>query len=349
MAGTRKLIKRPVNSGEQIWIESAFKEFIEDKKSQGVVPETIKSYTTTFKKFYEFINREKEVELMGDIYPSMFIEWRSAMQDGYTVEIITKDSKGKKVKEQKEYKPARTATVNHNLGDIRAFMYWCMEPGRDYLTEHFNIRLMKVQEEKPKDYEPEEIEKLLKKPDRKAKFTEWRSWAICCFVIGTGARLGTLVEIQMKDIKLKEGTIFYQHTKNKKLQNANLSTQLVKCLREYINTWFEDIEDDDYLFCKVDRTQLSKAALTQSYAEYAKSRGVNKTNIHGLRHTFARMWYENGGDVVQLSKILGHSTLAMSEHYMNAYANMARERFEQFNPLDNLARKGTKKTVRRRD
>ena len=76
---------------------------------------------------------------------------------------------------------------------------------------------------------------------------------------------------------------------------------------------------------------------------------MNKTNIHGLRHTFARMWYENGGDVVQLSKILGHSTLAMSEHYMNAYANMARERFEQFNPLDNLARKGTKKTVRRRD
>lgn len=349
MAGTRKLIKRPVNSDEQISIVAAFKEFIEDKKSQGVVPETIKSYTTTFNKFFEFINRNEEIELMGDIYPSMFIEWRSAMQEGYTVEVIERDSKGKRIKKEKEYNPAKAATVNHNLGDIRSFMYWCMEPGRDYLTEHFRIRLMKVQEEKPKDYTPDEIKALLKKPDRKAKFTEWRSWAICCFVIGTGARLGTLVEIQMKDINLKDGTIFYQHTKNKKLQNANLSTQLVKCLREYINMWFEDIEGDDYLFCKVDRTQLTKAGLTQSYADYTKSRGVKKTNIHGLRHTFARMWYENGGDVVQLSKVLGHSTLAMSEHYMNAYANMAKERFEQFNPLDNLARNGTKKTIRRRD
>ena len=57
----------------------------------------------------------------------------------------------------------------------------------------------------------------------------------------------------------------------------------------------------------------------------------------------------NGGDVVQLSKILGHSTLAMSVHYMNIYADMARDRFVQYNPLDNIARSGAKKTVRRKN
>ena len=110
-----------------------------------------------------------------------------------------------------------------------------------------------------------------------------------------------------------------------------------------------NVEEDDYLFCNVSGEQLSKASLAQGYRQYTRDRGVNKSNIHGLRHTFAREWFLNGGDVVQLSKILGHSTLAMSEHYMNIYADMARDRFVQYNPLDNIARSGAKKTVRRKN
>jgi integrase/recombinase XerD len=154
----------------------------------------------------------------------------------------------------------------------------------------------------------------------------------------------------MKDIDLKNGKVFYQHTKNKKLQTANISPQLVKSLTDYINMWrIEGVEEDDFLFCNISGEQLSKASLAQGYRQYTKSRGVNKTNIHGLRHTFAREWFLNGGDVVQLSKILGHSTLAMSEHYMNIYADMARDRFVQYNPLDNITRSGARKTVKRKD
>ena len=44
---------------------------------------------------------------------------------------------------------------------------------------------------------------------------------------------------------------------------------------------------------------------------------------------------------------VGHSTLAMSEHYMNVYADMAKDRFVEFNPLDNITRNaGTKRIVR---
>lgn len=257
----------------------------------------------------------------------MFIEWTNAMRD----------------------EGLKAATINHNLGDMRAFMYWCMDESRQYIPR-FRIRLIKVQEEMPKDYTIEEIKTLLRKPERKARFTEWRAWAICCFVVGTGARLGTLVEIRMKDIDLKNGKVFYQHTKNKKLQTANISPQLVKSLTDYINMWrIEGVEEDDFLFCNISGEQLSKAYLAQGYRQYTQNRGVNKTNIHGLRHTFAREWFLNGGDVVQLSKILGHSTLAMSEHYMNIYADMARDRFVQYNPLDNITRSGARKTVKRKD
>ena len=327
MAGTRKRVQRTISRAEanNQYLNSVFQEFIAEKKALGRVEETLKSYQTTYKKFCEYFG--ERAEETGNIYGSMFIEWTNAMRD----------------------EGLKAATINHNLSDMRSFMYWCMDESRQYI-DHFRIKLIKVQEEMPKDYTVEEVKALLRKPERKARFTEWRTWAICCFVVGTGARLGTLVDIRMKDIDLKNGKVFYQHTKNKKLQTANLSPQLVKNLTEYIDMWrVANVEEDDYLFCNVSGEQLSKASLAQGYRQYTKDRGINKSNIHGLRHTFAREWFLNGGDVVQLSKILGHSTLAMSEHYMNIYADMAKDRFVQYNPLDNIARSGAKKTVRRKD
>lgn len=326
MARPRKRIK-PKLSRDDVnnqYLKPLFEEFIEERKALGRVEETLQSYRTTYKKFMEYFG--ERAEETGNIISSMFIEWTNAMRD----------------------EGLRPATINHNLGDMRAFMYWCMDEERQFI-EPFRIKLIKVQEEMPKDYTVEEIKALLKKPDKKAKFTEWRTWAICCFVVGTGARLGTLVDIRMKDIDLMNGKVFYQHTKNKKLQTANIPPQLVKSLTDYINMWRYEVVEDDYLFCNVSGEALSKASLTQGYRKYTEKRGVDKTNIHGLRHTFAREWFLNGGDVVQLSKILGHSTLAMSEHYMNIYADMARDRFVEYNPLENITRSGARKTVRRKD
>lgn len=36
---------------------------------------------------------------------------------------------------------------------------------------------------------------------------------------------------------------------------------------------------------------------------------------HGLRHTFASHFIQNGGNILTLQKILGHSSLAMTMRY----------------------------------
>lgn len=331
MAGMKKKMKPKANidMSNQL-LDAAFSDFIREKDADNLVEETLNSYKVSYKKFCEFYEEYQQKENEDDIYTGniavgQFTDWKIVMHNEGLAE----------------------ATINHHLGCMRAFMYWCMADERKYI-EPFKIRLIRVQEKMPKDYDLDEIEKLLRKPNNKAKFTEWRSWAASSFVIGTGARIGTLVEIQLKDIDFKERTVRYQHTKNKNLQRANMPPKLVKTLREYINTCFpDDYEPEDYLFCNISGEKLSKASLRAGYVQYTKSRGVPKTNIHGLRHSFAREWYLNGGDLVQLSKILGHSTLAMSEHYMNVYADMAKDRFDQFNPLENIANKGRGKTRRK--
>ena len=301
-----------------------FSEYIQEKEARGLANRTLQEYEISYNRFMDFFG--DRAEYIGDITAFMFVEWINSMKET----------------------GIRASTINHHVTNMRTFFYWCMDSERKYL-EPFKIKPLKSQEELPKDYTQDEMLALLEKPKRNASFVEWRTWAICNFVIGTGARLSTFLAIRMRDINLKEGKVIYQHTKNKKAQVVNIPPQLVRVLKQYIDLWRYEAGLDDYLFCRIDGEELDKQAFYQTYRRYAHSRGVNKSNIHGLRHTFAREWFINGGDIVQLSKVLGHSSLAMSMHYMNIYADSARDRFIQFNPLENVTKHGTKNKVKRRE
>ncbi|UCF64811.1 MAG: tyrosine-type recombinase/integrase, partial [bacterium] len=43
--------------------------------------------------------------------------------------------------------------------------------------------------------------------------------------------------------------------------------------------------------------------------------GISDFKFHDLRHTFASHYVMNGGDLISLKYILGHSTLKMVERY----------------------------------
>ena len=97
--------------------------------------------------------------------------------------------------------------------------------------------------------------------------------------------------------------------------------------------------------------QLSTNALKHSQARYNRSRGVEKTSVHLLRHSFVKNWCMSGGNVFKLQKVLGHSTLTMTQHYANLYSNDLREGFDSHAALDGLQKKrrtAITKTAKRR-
>jgi integrase/recombinase XerD len=64
---------------------------------------------------------------------------------------------------------------------------------------------------------------------------------------------------------------------------------------------------------------------------------------HTFRHTFARNYLMNGGDVFSLQRMLGHTSLEIVKHYINLTSNDIANQHLRFSPVDNIDNSNHKK------
>jgi integrase/recombinase XerD len=324
--GKRIAIKRS-EASDYISIGEAFTQFIEEKEIKNISKATIANYKLSFDLFCRF-NKFDEDYNVNDIGAKDVFHWMHTMK----------------------LEGSRHSSINHYLRDLRSFLRWCMDEERGYIEKPFKIPMMEGQESLPKDFNDDEVQALLIKPSRQDGFVEWRTWAIVNWVLGTGNRARTICNIKIGDVDFSHKQIVIRETKNKKPQIIPLSSSLSTALKEYIRTWRSvkdeygtKTTDDDYLFPDIAQGQLTTNALQQAFAKYSKRRGVDKTNIHGLRHTFSRLWASNNGGMVQLQTMLGHSSIEMSRKYIHLYSDNLKDGFDNYSPLDTL-KKSSKRT-----
>ena len=122
-------------------------------------------------------------------------------------------------------------------------------------------------------------------------------------------------------------------TKNRKPLIVPLNRTMVNILTEFLKYRSHETTDD-YLFCNVFGKQLVKSTCYSMLYAYNKRRGVETTGIHRYRHTFAKQWVLNGGNVVSLSKLLGHSNLNITQNYINLLVSDVAKQVDEFNVLD---------------
>lgn len=222
-------------------------------------------------------------------------------------------------------------TLHTYTRDLKTFMYFFMRC--EYIPT-FKITLPKVDKKNIEPYTDEELKKLLKKPNLKTcKFGEYRNWVLINFILSTGLRLNSFVNVRVKDIDFNNEVVMVNVTKNRKPLIIPLNNIITKILKEYLRIRQPETEED-YLFCNDYGIQLNKTTINGSLRSYNKSRGVNKNGIHRYRHTFAKKWILNGGNVVTLQKILGHSNLQITENYINLLVEDLKIEMNKYNPLE---------------
>ena len=139
---------------------------------------------------------------------------------------------------------------------------------------------------------------------------------------------------------------YFRHTKNKKAQVSPLCSEMKNILNEYLR--IRKGEADDYLFPNEFNGQMTENCLIYAISRYNRARGVEKTSIHLFRHTFARKYLlDCGGNAFKLQKLLGHSTLEMTQKYCELFnADILRD-YDEHSPLSQIKNNHTKLKIRK--
>lgn len=299
-------------------IDECRKMFIDSQSVKGLSEHTVNLDDSTIQKFIKYAELTSEDNI--SVITEVFFK-------NYLMKLAETD--------------ISLASKNMLLCHLRVFLYWCME---NHYIKPFKIHLMKGQEPKIKFFTDEEVELLLKEPKKDCTFRESRTYAIVCFIMSTGCRVSTLVNIKMEDLDFKNKTITYTHLKNKSSVIIPMSNTLYKVLQKYIKEW--DRTDNTYLFCGPNEEKMTTGSVQHSLYWYCEQRGVRPRGPHSLRHSFARMYIKSGGDPFSLQHILTHSSMEMTKRYVNLFSDDLRDSLNSYNPLDNI-KVNRSKTVHR--
>lgn len=132
----------------------------------------------------------------------------------------------------------------------------------------------------------------------------------CCFC---GLRESDLLKLKWEDIK--ENTLVYTQKKQKdtKTHYLPLSQQAISFLEEIKQTQIETIGKKGEL---VFEHMPGKRVLLWHFKKWAEKAEIKKNlHIHVGRHTFATMALTNGVSLYTVSKMLGHSSIAVTQVY----------------------------------
>lgn len=253
-------------------------------------------------------------------------------QDLEYITEITSNTIDNYILNKRKTQSCNQITINSYLRSTRAFLYWCME--ERYLPP-FSIPIPKTDKKIKETYTDAELKILLKKPNVKSvSFTQYKIWVLTNYLLATGNRISSALNLKIGHLDFDAETILIDKTKNRKQQIIPMSKVLKDILIEYLT--YRNGNSDDYVFCNNYGGMADQRTIQQEIADYNKNLGVTKTSAHLYRHTFAKKWILNGGDIFRLQKILGHSDLTVVKEYVNMFSNDVAIDFDKFNPLDNM-------------
>ncbi len=166
-----------------------------------------------------------------------------------------------------------------------------------------------------------------------------RDRLLLTILLDTGLRVSELAGLRLDDV-IADGFLRVRGKGNKE-RLVPLGSVTHRRLAEYVG---RDRPRPiaafvDHLFLARDGRPLTAVAVKHAFRRIAGRAGLAevRTNPHTFRHTFAKHYLVNGGDLFSLQRILGHTTLDMVRRYVDLDTGDIKRMHAQASPVDRLA------------
>jgi integrase/recombinase XerD len=167
------------------------------------------------------------------------------------------------------------------------------------------------------DYlEKEQVDEIL----RAAEMSSTRDYLLLRFMWRTGVRVSEVINVTPKDVEFKNGVVNIRKAKGGRQRRVPLDEETLKMLSDYVLTL--NTPEDQPIF-PIKRNQVFNIV-----KKYGNMVGV-KIHPHTLRHSFAIHLVRQGTDLRRLQLMLGHTSLSITQVYLQFNDNDLREAYEK--------------------
>ena len=316
--------------------------FMEYCKSKQLRERTMLSYEQSLKLFAVWLEDVEEITHVEKIKEMNIRRYIIELQSRgkYTFYSRKGTPSSDSAVRRRDYNDKVTnVTINNYLRNISPFFTWLVEIEAIQKSPMTRIKEL-PQQRKAKEYlEDEEVKTLLRSMDT-SYFPEYRDMVIMMIMLDSGTRLGETLSIEMEQIDLMGRTIDLpaEKTKGRSARNVFFSRKVEKELRHWIQ--FKDRYcESNYAFPVKRSGRMVKVSQYESnFRRYIERSGIKKhISPHTLRNNFAKRCLLSGMDIYTLSRILGHSSVTVTEQaYLDIYDKELKGKYYKFSPLDNI-------------
>lgn len=155
-----------------------------------------------------------------------------------------------------------------------------------------------------------------------------RDRALLEVLYATGCRASEVVGLKVRDVYL-EAAFLKCHGKGNKQRVVPLGKPAVVALRAYL----ADVTQQELVFQSRSGRPLSRIILWRIVKKYCRRAGLPAAiSPHSLRHSFATHVLAGGADLRTVQELLGHASIATTQHYTHVDKDRLKAIHKKFHP-----------------
>ena len=218
----------------------------------------------------------------------------------------------------KKMSPASVARV---LVSVRSFFRFLSREG--YIKDDPTVSIGSPKRTRPipKAIPLEDVERLIELPAK--DLLGRRDRAILEILYGAGLRISELVDLDVDDVDLDEGSVLIRSGKGSKGRRVPLGRAAVKAVGDYVTVARPELArkaarsvSGAGLFLNARGGRLSRQGCWKILKNYARTAELGeKVSPHTLRHSFATHMLDAGADIRVVQELLGHASLSTTQVY----------------------------------
>ncbi|MBK5507069.1 tyrosine-type recombinase/integrase [Bacillus sp. TH12] len=306
--------------------------------SKNLSVKTLKSYEQTLKLFSAYIKNEFDISEVDKVKSAHIRHYIKYLRERgkYTVTVNEKSATVNFPHKRDDYrKPLSTTTISNYIRNIKVFFNYLYEVEREIRKNPVEaIESIKPHRKKKPLLSKEELQKVMRTFDN-TTFHGYRDWLITRLILDTGMRIGECLSLTPDVIDFKTKSILIENPKNNQQRYVYFSQKISRELKNWL-LYRDRYSNSCYLFPTIRGTQLEIRNFERTLRLNGKKVGVD-IHPHQLRNNFAKYYLLNGGDFVTLSRILGHSSVEVTQKaYLDFTDGEIGRKYQRHSPLSHL-------------